>query len=105
MYQSSFGLFKIKSNSEITIELRHWRKLKYIHSLNIGTVYSQHNVLMNTSFVLLSGLGDYLGLIDVVEEFSSWTYILTFVLGGGGACWTMTVVYRRRKKFIIYIGL
>lgn len=60
---------------------------------------------MNTSFVLLSGLGDYLGLIDVVEEFSSWTYILTFVLGGGGACWTMTVVYRRRKKFIIYIGL
>lgn len=53
---------------------------------------------MNTSFVLLSGLGDYLGLIDVVEEFSSWTYILTFVLGGGGACWTMTVVYRRRKS-------
>lgn len=62
-----------------------------IHNI-ICMTFSRRHVLMNTSFVLLSGLGDYLGLIDVVEEFSSWTYILTFVLGGGGACWTMTVV-------------
>lgn len=60
---------------------------------------------MNILFVFLSGLGDYLGLIDVVEEFSLWIYIFIFVLGGGGVCWIMIVVYRRRKKFIIYIGL
>lgn len=62
-----------------------------IHNI-ICMAFSKRHVLMNTSFVLLRGLGDYLGLIDVVEEFSSSINILTFVLGGGGACWTMTVV-------------
>lgn len=47
---------------------------------------------MNILFVFLSGLGDYLGLIDVVEEFSLWIYIFIFVLGGGGVCWIMIVV-------------
>lgn len=47
---------------------------------------------MNILFVFLSGLGDYLGFIDVVEEFSLWIYIFIFVLGGGGVCWIMIVV-------------